>query len=69
VQGILSLFLGELAKYGLRPNVQALGNTLKFEISEAEFKEALMKGVPDNVKRYINISLEKGKIVIEIRLF
>jgi len=69
MEGILSLFLGELSKYGIRPSITTQGNTLRFEISEGEFRDALLRGVPDTVKRFINIRIEHGKIVVEVRLF
>jgi len=44
------------------------GNTIKIEINEAQLKELLMRDADPRFKSAVDLRIEQGKIVIEIRL-
>ena len=69
MEGLLSqIFKGTpLAGLGIQPALTQ--NELKFELTEQQFKELILKGLDERGKKAVDISIEDKKIVVKIRLF
>jgi len=68
MQGLLGELLKPFIQSGITPTTQLTQKELIISINETEFKKAILKGVDDRFRPYIDVQVKEGEVRIIVRL-
>jgi hypothetical protein len=69
MEGLLSTFLKGTVLEGVGVRPQLLQNDIVIELTEQQIRDMVFKDMDDRVKNSISLEVEKGKIIIKVKLF
>jgi len=68
MSGLLNQILNNMALGQIRSKPFIENNVLKIVITEQELKEIAFKGVDPGIRESIDLVIDKGKLIIQVRL-
>jgi hypothetical protein len=69
MEGLLSTFLKGTALESLGVKPQLLQNEIVIELTEQQIRDMVFKDMDSRVKNSVSLEVDKGKIVIKVKLF